>query len=51
MLDSLAAALPGSDLHVYTVNGRFVSPRETQTGPLAAAAVGWLLWNQLEVGR
>lgn len=41
VLDALASALPGSDLHVYTVNGRFVSPTEARTEPLAVAAANW----------
>jgi probable H4MPT-linked C1 transfer pathway protein len=41
VLDALAAALPGADFHVYTVNGRFVSPAEARAQPLAVAAANW----------
>ena len=41
VLDAFTAALPGSEFHVYTVNGRFVSPAEARTEPLAVAAANW----------
>ena len=41
VLDALAAALPGADFHVYTVNGGFVSPAEARAQPLAVAAANW----------
>lgn len=41
VLDALASALPGTDFHVYTVNGRFVTPAEARTQPLAVAAANW----------
>jgi (4-(4-[2-(gamma-L-glutamylamino)ethyl]phenoxymethyl)furan-2-yl)methanamine synthase len=41
VLDALSAALPGAEFHVYTVDGRFVSPGDARTQPLAAAAANW----------
>ncbi|HEX7336463.1 MAG TPA: hydantoinase/oxoprolinase family protein [Gemmatimonadales bacterium] len=41
VLDALASGLPGSDFHVYTVKGRFVSPTEARAAPLAVAAANW----------
>jgi probable H4MPT-linked C1 transfer pathway protein len=41
ILDALEAAFPPDRLHVYTVDGRFVSPREARETPMAVAASNW----------
>jgi (4-(4-[2-(gamma-L-glutamylamino)ethyl]phenoxymethyl)furan-2-yl)methanamine synthase len=41
VLDALEAAFPSDRLHVYTVDGRFVSPGEARAQPLAVAASNW----------
>ncbi|MEO8090920.1 MAG: hydantoinase/oxoprolinase family protein [Gemmatimonadales bacterium] len=41
VLDALEGAFPGSRLHVYTVEGRFVPPREARTLPLSVGAANW----------
>lgn len=41
VLDSLAAALPGNGLHVYTGQGNFVTPNEARRAPLEVAAANW----------
>lgn len=41
VLDALEAAFPPDRLHVYTVDGRFVSPREARAEPIAVAASNW----------
>jgi hypothetical protein len=42
VLDALAAAAPGVEIHVYTTEGRFVTPEVARAAPLAAAASNWL---------
>jgi (4-(4-[2-(gamma-L-glutamylamino)ethyl]phenoxymethyl)furan-2-yl)methanamine synthase len=41
VLDALESAFPDGSLHVYTVHGRFVSPREARGEPLAVGASNW----------
>lgn len=41
ILDALESAFPPGNLHVYTVDGRFVSPREARRRPHAVAASNW----------
>lgn len=41
VLDALEAAFPSDRLHVYTVDGRFVSPRDARIEPKAVAASNW----------
>jgi (4-(4-[2-(gamma-L-glutamylamino)ethyl]phenoxymethyl)furan-2-yl)methanamine synthase len=41
VLDALQGAFPGGSLHVYTVTGRFVSPREARAQALDVAASNW----------
>lgn len=41
VLDALETALPGASMQVYTVTGRYVSPAEARTQPLAVAAAKW----------
>jgi probable H4MPT-linked C1 transfer pathway protein len=41
ILDALEGAFPSHRLHVYTVDGRFVSPREARLDPRAVAASNW----------
>ena len=41
ILDALETTFPGDRLHVYTVDGRFVSPRAARLQPLDAAASNW----------
>jgi (4-(4-[2-(gamma-L-glutamylamino)ethyl]phenoxymethyl)furan-2-yl)methanamine synthase len=41
VLDALEAALPGSTLHVYTVDGRFVGTPEARAWPLTVGASNW----------
>jgi (4-(4-[2-(gamma-L-glutamylamino)ethyl]phenoxymethyl)furan-2-yl)methanamine synthase len=41
ILDALEATFPDGRLHVYTVAGRFVSPREARAQPLQVAASNW----------
>jgi probable H4MPT-linked C1 transfer pathway protein len=41
ILDAVERAFPGGDLHVYTVEGRFLSPKEAREQPLEVAASNW----------
>jgi probable H4MPT-linked C1 transfer pathway protein len=41
VLDALAAAFPRDRLHVYTVAGTFVTPRDARSHPLKVAASNW----------
>ncbi|HET9466384.1 MAG TPA: hydantoinase/oxoprolinase family protein [Gemmatimonadales bacterium] len=41
ILDALEAIFPGSNLHIYCVDGRFVPPEEARGLPLAVAAANW----------
>jgi (4-(4-[2-(gamma-L-glutamylamino)ethyl]phenoxymethyl)furan-2-yl)methanamine synthase len=41
ILDAFEAAFPGSNLHVYRVNGGFVAPSEARNLPLAVSAANW----------
>jgi len=41
VLDALESAFPGTGLHVYTVDGRFVRPAEARAHPLSVAAANW----------
>ena len=41
VLDALESAFPRDSLHVYTVAGRFVTPREARSQPLEVAASNW----------
>jgi (4-(4-[2-(gamma-L-glutamylamino)ethyl]phenoxymethyl)furan-2-yl)methanamine synthase len=50
VLDGLEAAFPGQPFHVYTVDGRFVSPPEARTRPLEVGASNWAATARL-VGR
>jgi probable H4MPT-linked C1 transfer pathway protein len=42
VLDALEAAFPPDRLHVYTVEGQFVSPRAARSAPLTVAASNWV---------
>jgi probable H4MPT-linked C1 transfer pathway protein len=41
VLDAVARAFPASDVRVYTVDGRFLTPAEARAEPLAVAASNW----------
>jgi probable H4MPT-linked C1 transfer pathway protein len=41
VLDALEGAFPRDSLHVYTVAGRFVTPRQARLEPLQTAASNW----------
>ena len=41
VLDSVEAAFPGAGVHVYAVDGRFLSPADAREQPLAVAAANW----------
>ncbi len=41
VLDALEAGFPSDSLHVYTVDGEFVSPQEARRRPLHVAASNW----------
>jgi len=41
VLDALACAFPSASLHVFAVDGRFLSPAEARAHPLAVAAANW----------
>ena len=41
VLDAVEAAFPASSLHVYTVDGAFLSPDEARARPLSVAAANW----------
>lgn len=41
VLDALEAALPGTELRVYTVSGRFLMPAAARANPLEVAASNW----------
>ena len=41
VLDALEAAFPAATLHVYTVEGRFVTPLEARALPLSVGAANW----------
>ena len=42
VLDALEAAFPRDRLHVYTVEGQFVSPQTARDAPLSVAASNWV---------
>ncbi|MEP6688682.1 MAG: hydantoinase/oxoprolinase family protein [Gemmatimonadales bacterium] len=50
VLSALARAFPGDPRHVYTVDGRFVTPAAAEAEPLAAGASNWVATATL-VGR
>jgi probable H4MPT-linked C1 transfer pathway protein len=41
VLDAVTRAFPSSDVHVYTTDGRFLSPADARLEPLAVAASNW----------
>ena len=41
VLDAVTAAFPSSDVSVYAVDGRFLSPSDARREPLAIAASNW----------
>ena len=41
VLDSVEAAFPGASVHVYTVDGRFLTPADARERPLSVAAANW----------
>ena len=41
VLDAVTAAFPSSDVHVFTVDGRFLTPGVATGEPLAVAASNW----------
>lgn len=41
VLDSVETAFPGASVHVYAVDGRFLSPADAREKPLAVAAANW----------
>ena len=41
VLDAVTKAFPSASLHVFTVDGRFVSPADAVSAPLAVAASNW----------
>jgi len=41
ILDAMQAAFPGDQLHVYSVDGRFVTAGEARALPLAVGAANW----------
>src|SRR5437867_1161027 len=41
VLDAVEAAFPGSGIHVFAVDGRFLTPEEARREPLAVAAANW----------
>ena len=41
VLDAVSSAFASSDIHVYSVDGRFLSPAEARCEPLAVAASNW----------
>jgi probable H4MPT-linked C1 transfer pathway protein len=41
VLDAVEAAFPTASLHVYTVDGAFLSPDDARTRPLSVAAANW----------
>ena len=41
VLDSVTRAFPLSDIRVYTVDGRFLTPADARREPLAVAASNW----------
>ena len=41
VLDAVAKAFPPANVHVFTVDGRFVSPADALNQPLAVAASNW----------
>ena len=41
VLDAVRKAFPSASLHLFTVDGRFVSPADARSAPLAVAASNW----------
>lgn len=41
VLDSVEAAFPAASVHVYTVDGQFVTPAQARERPLQVAAANW----------
>jgi (4-(4-[2-(gamma-L-glutamylamino)ethyl]phenoxymethyl)furan-2-yl)methanamine synthase len=50
VLDAIVAAFPGSDVRVWSVDGRWRTPEEARRDPLAVAAANWAATARL-VGR
>lgn len=41
VLDALETALPGNRLHVYAVEGKFITPAAARAAPLSVGAANW----------
>ena len=41
VLESVEAAFPGASVHVYTVDGQFLTPADARERPLSVAAANW----------
>src|SRR5262245_53355245 len=41
VLDALESAFPGAAVHVYTVDGHFITPSDARERPLSVAAANW----------
>jgi (4-(4-[2-(gamma-L-glutamylamino)ethyl]phenoxymethyl)furan-2-yl)methanamine synthase len=50
ILDAVEDAFPGGDVHVYAVDGRFLTPAQARERPLEVAASNWAATARL-VGR
>jgi len=50
VLDAVAAAFPGADVRVWSVDGRWRAPAEARRDPLAVAAANWAATARV-VGR
>jgi probable H4MPT-linked C1 transfer pathway protein len=51
VLDAFEAGFPSRSLHVYTVEGKFVSPQEARLRPLSVAASNWAATAQWAAQR
>jgi probable H4MPT-linked C1 transfer pathway protein len=50
VLDALEAAFPSAALHIFTVDGRFLSPAAARRQPLAVAAANWAATARMVAG-
>jgi probable H4MPT-linked C1 transfer pathway protein len=51
VIDAAEAALPSAEIHVLTVEGRFLSPNEARDRPLAVAAANWAATSHAVAAR
>ena len=51
VLDAVERAFPGMPIHVFTVDGEFLSPRDAKRQPLRVAAANWMATAMVVAGE